>query len=363
MTTKHTQRRVLSVEEIVRNSSHVSHDWWVFFPLFGLDVRSTIAALNRPLFGDATIVSYRSLRTLIRTAPSVMIDGKSSNKLVLEFLELERALEGEYHAAIGVRRRMRLERSVPGSAPPETVDRARRLAAALTLALAPHDQNGALVGLVERVPARAGGSRVLFTDHLGVFPLDSRKSRSSQQLPLLTMSRGDVRRALRAADVAPFARVLTSVRPSLPGSLNTAVVEAALRLADGILADEPAVQLLAAVTCMEILLCERSDYDALRRRALVLVCEHASEVPLKEVLDARHHYVHGGRTDGAERVQPAAFALALRALARYAALAPSFKCRSDLLRFLDIEQARRNCSVDDRRIRSALRRITSRSVG
>lgn len=302
--------------------------WIVFFPLDHFHLRDEPDMLNTPLFGDATLVSYETLlrgfpnMTYIKAAGAYLAVWRSG---VVNMQWFQEDRKNEVFLADARRR-------------------ASQVAALLSIAFLAMHTEGYLTGLT---------SQFFDTqEHFAIlgFPLDGRGLISSSSGPhlttftrcepeLLSFSRTELQIFLNQPLVQNLVHSVSTRKSNFSQSLRQSIVQSCLRLATACHETSYTAQLLGAITSIEILLTgedQGTSFDLKERRlGILLGQEFLQKYEFKQVLQARHVYVHRGEEQTTRQRALMAIGVALYALLIYTITAQDFDNKNTLLTYLD----------------------------
>lgn len=306
--------------------------WLVFIPLSGLVLTGEQNLQGSFLFGDVTVISCE---TFLKAFAS----------------DEDRSSSHDYHGEsyLVIRRRGVVntrwfdEDRINNEFMAGVRSRAKQIASLLTLAFLATSDEGVLVGLSDQL--------LITRSHFGIHevkpegrrlvvgesgPLNETFDKHDPETP--TLSWEDLEEALRLPLIAPLTHVFESSQ-TLDKSLRDSLVQSSVRLATAIHATSYTEQLLGAVTTIEILLSgdEQTTFKMKETRLATLIgLENAKKYEFKQVLRARHSYVHSGEDITDRRLPLRAICAAIQTLLVYAQLAHKLKTKNALLHLLDI---------------------------
>lgn len=342
-------------------------DWWLFYPLCGLDITDATHGLRKPLFGDVTLVSKRHLPAIIGLMPhhEGWRESKAKHDASLVSHMQWMADDESAEAFLAVRRRGSGEDTGDDHEPlvaaraRERVYEAASLLAVVTLA---SDDRQMTCGLAEQVYRRS--ERLVMLDlEGGWYRLQSSVSPYSLFPPEenRSLSRAALKRLLSRRPFTPLTDILLAKRSSLPDGLRRSIKQAVLRLADAIHGPTSTAQLLNAVITLELLfrVNDQERYQVSTQRLVAFLGQPAAgRFEIKGIFDARHQYVHEGREVEQEHLAYQAVVLALLCVVRYATAVAGFKSKQDFVGYLDfLYQAERQAVHWDDKRRKVIKRL------
>ena len=356
---------------VPRKSRHTTR--WAFFPLKGLDVLNKTADLDRPMFGDATILSLAHIPSLLSLLSKSMKGSAASDlsQTTKSILDYVNSVE-EFQSFVVVRRTASTpaprSQSGPLSQEQWFVSARRRaclIASLISLVLLARSKRGRTCGLVEHLGRSSENFFVMDFD-VGTWAFQGgggggHMIYAREQTVRLTRAK------LLAAVGAKSFRVLSSVcllrRDKLPKSLGNSIAEATLTLGIAVHSEMPERRLLGAVTAMEILLSDDlGRYETTERHLEILVGEKSRHsFRAKEVFRSRHAYVHRGQRISDPTLPLAATRLALLCLVRFAQCAPRFRSRTEMMDYLDMTSKTQSISWNSEQ-KTGLRKLTKLST-
>jgi len=318
--------------------------WWMFYPIKGLDITDTEHDLLDPMFGDCTLISRHHIQQIVpllrlneRMAP-----GHDHERDVTYMLE-NATLREDFQSFVAVRRT-----GIPSNESPRELLpflqsaklRAYEVSALLSLVLLARGRSGVAIGLVEQLH-RQTRSLVMLDLQDGGFRFQTEGGRSLSLLSpqgTITLSRQQVQEVLREEPFTCLSNALLPQSPTLPGSLHRAISQSAIRLSESVHTVTESSRLLGSVISIEILIAEQGDgYETLRRRLIALLGTESIEVfGAETVLQTRHAYVHRGSEPTDVQIPLNAICLALSCLLRSAEAAPNFVTKHHFLDYLDL---------------------------
>jgi len=316
--------------------------WWNLFPFRGIDITDRRHDLRRPLFGDVTLLSVRHLPHVIAAMKLDKEPGYDSDDIARHFkavAERERA-----KTFLAVRRKGIVDDFEGSDEDPLIVykakERAYEVAGLLAVVFLTQSKYRTTCGLAEQIHTRPenlslldvedGGYWVRTTGEYSISPFSTEMDEP--------LSRVRIKKLLFGAPFKVLAEIVLSKKSTLQKSLQRAVKQAILRLADAIHTPSPSAQLLGAVTTLEILFTinEGEKYEITRQRIIALLgLEAADHYDMKPIFHARHLYVHQGQEVADEAVPYRAVILALSCLLYYAKSVVTFSDKPDFIRYLD----------------------------
>lgn len=318
--------------------------WWMFYPIKGLDVTDEEHDLLDPMFGDCTLISRNHIQQIVpllrlneRMAP-----GHDHERGITYMLE-NATLREEFQSFVAVRRT-----GIPSNESPRKLLpflqsaklRAYGVSALLSLVFLARDRSGATIGLVEQLHSQTRSLVMLELQDGGFrFQIGGGSSLSLRSpKDTITLSRQRIQEVLREEPFACLSNALLPQSPTLPRSLHRAISQSAIRLSDSIHTVTESSRLLGSVTSIEILIAEQGDsYETLHRRLIALLGTDAIEAfGAETVLQARHAYVHRGNEPADFQISLNAIGLALSCLLRSAEAASSFVTKPHFLDYLDL---------------------------
>jgi len=327
--------------------------WWVFFPVKGLDVLNKRHDLDKPLFGDATLVSKKHIRQIVHLLEAnKRMGGDHDHERDIIYMMEHATLTEDFQSLIAVQRSGTIsEEDRNPQIVRDSAARAYQIVALLALVFLARSHSGQACGLVEQLhrqtqslamlDLQGGGFRFrIGGGHWSYTILDPKKT--------IQMSRGDLKKVLYQKRFTGLTQAVLSQRPSLPKSLRKAIAQSTIRLSDAVHSITPSAQLLGAVTSIEILLTGQVDsYETTKRRlAALLGTEAIIQYDAESVLRARHLYVHRGEEPEGYAIPLTAIGLALSCLLRYAEAAPGFSSKTALIEYLDFVYRADSLSCD-----------------
>jgi hypothetical protein len=318
--------------------------WWMFYPIKGLDITDEEHDLLNPMFGDCTLISRNHIRQVVpllrlneRMAP-----GHDHERDITYMLE-NATLRDEFQSFVAVRRTGIPPNASPRDLPPFLQSaklRAYEVSALLSLVMLARNRSGTTIGLVEQLHSQTR-SLVMLELQDGGFRFQIGGGRSlSLRSPrdTIALSRQRLQEMLREDPFACLSNVLLPQSPTLPRSLHRAISQSAIRLSDSLHTVTESSRLLGSVTSIEILITEQGDsYETLHRRMIALLGTDAvGAFDAETVLQARHAYVHRGNEPANFQVSLNAIGLAISCLLRSAEAASSFVTKPHFLDYLDL---------------------------
>ena len=343
-------------------------DWWMFYPLCGIDVTDARHGLRKPLFGDVTLVSKRHLREVIALMPhhEGSQESKAKHDASLASYMKQMADEESAEAFLAVRRRGSGDEESDHHEPAvvyEARERAYEVASLLAVVTLASDDTQMACGLAEQIYRRP--------EHLAMLDIEggwySLRRSFVNPASLFTpevdrsLSRAALKRLLLRRPFAPLTGVLLTKDSLLPDSLRRSIKQAVLRLADAIHGPTNTAQLLGAVITLELLfrVSDQERYQVNTQRLVAFLGKPAADrFEIEEIFGARHKFVHEGREVGQEHLAYQAVVLALLCLIRYATAVASFRSKQGFVGYLDfLYQAERQAEQWDDKGRKVVKRL------
>lgn len=315
----------------------------MFFPMKGISITDEHPQFQKPVFGDATLVSRSHVREFV---PWLKLNERMSprhnHEADVTYMLEHATLQEEFQAFIAVRRTGILtERTFRQVLVEQARSRASQIAATLALVFLLDSKTGKTCGLVEQLH-RQTKSVVALEFNEGGFMfstggghshtiVDNRKS--------IQVSISQLREILTRKEFIGLSSILLEQKSSCARSIRKALTASVVRLSDAIHSISAAAQLLGAVTAIEILLAENGDtYENIVKRIAILLGTPALEAfRAKDVFAARHTYVHRGEEPKIPSPIPLnSIGIALNTIFRFAELAPKFPSKRHILEYLDL---------------------------
>lgn len=319
--------------------------WWAFLPISRLYIQDEPDSLRKPLFGDATLLSVNTLNRIFKENSQDHGNGDDISSGLISW-PLTKA-----DTYLAVRRR--------GVVNTEWFDedrkneifikevqrRATQISALLTVTCLATSTEGHLCGLSDqfyKVTKQMAlleigyDQRVLLTESSG-YSVDTFDCSVPDDL---TFSGDELRSFLDQPITKGLVQILTAHKPNVAKSLYTSINQACVRLASAILADSYTSQLLGAITCIELLLTnenQSTNFAKIENRLSTLIGTKLLEkYEFKNILGARHAYVHRGEEVDAREYPLQVTGIAICALLLYANVAHQFKRKDSFLTYLDM---------------------------
>jgi len=324
-------------------------NWWVLFPLKGLELTDPEHDLTDPLWSDSSIISKRHAGEIIkalklneRGAP-----GQDHERDAIYIMQ-NITFSEEFHSFIAIKRagpplssitpelHCDMYQQIKGD--PEK--RASQIAAVIELALLATHKDWMTCALVDQIHRRTRSVIKLSLEDSS-YAVEVAGAMAARSIMNATnnerLSRQDLKDRLSSDPIAPLASILVSQKCSLPPSLYNAVGESAIRLSDALHVTTGADQLLGAVTAIEILLANQGDsFETIGRRIETLIGPNAyKDFQTEMVLKARHLYVHQGIDPVDRALTLKSTGLSLYCLLTCAEAAARFKSKPSFLSYLD----------------------------
>lgn len=326
-------------------------NWWVLFPLKGLELTDLEHDLADPLWSDSTIISKVQAATIVRSMQrnKVATSGQAHETDAVYMLE-NATFQEEFHSFIAIKRSGPRLNEVPEEFHCDMFEqiegdpegRATEIGALIELAVLVTRKDWTTCALVDQIHRRTKSTIKLSLDDSAYGVELAGGGRSARSILNAAdnekLSRDDLKTRLSSNPIAALASVLANQSYSISSSLYKAIRESAIRLSDALHVIKGAEQLLGSVTAIEILLSDQPErFDVIKNRIETLINSQAYSVfETEKVLKARHSYVHQGL------IGPDIQALALKAtglslccLLTYAEAAPRFTSKSSFLAYLD----------------------------
>ncbi len=324
----------------------IQGDWWVFYPVTGLQIVEPLDTLQAPLFGDAAIVSKEQVGGFLEQF--IMSAGVNDKKADLEFaVNYRLPFTTDFHSQLAVRRKGPLTHSHPLSRKDVRVSadgRARAIAALLTVLMLASNNAGKTCCLEDQMTRGASKKTLALSFDTPGYSFMSGGDDMQGWLygifntkQVIKASRVELESLFQQPPFARLVPIITRRRSAISASLRNIVATSLVRLSESIMSTDSASQLLGAVTAIEILLTHQGEpYQSNGRRLVALLGKEASErMDSDAVFHARHEYVHRGLSLDLHDVAKRALALSMLALFRYSYLAYNFRDKSTLVDYLD----------------------------
>lgn len=327
----------------------MTNNWWVLFPLKGLELTDLDHDLANPLWPDSTIISKEHGRKIIRSmklnqAGAPGHDHESDAIYMMDNVTFKE----EFHSFVGIKRSGPRLSDFPEELHCDMYEqisgdprkRASQIAALIELAVLVTRKNWMTCALVDQIHRRTK-SVIKLSIQDSAFGVEMAGPGASRTILDATdnekLSRHELMVRLTSDPLAPLASVLSSQNCSMSSSLYKAISESAIRLSDALHASAEADQLLGSVTAIEILLTEQPErFDVIKNRVETLINRHAySYFETELVLKARNSYVHQGIDPDDRTLALKSTGLSLCCLLTYAEAAARFKSKSSFLSYLD----------------------------
>lgn len=341
-------------------------NWWVLFPLKGLELTDLEHDLADPLWSDSTIISKVHAGAIIRSlklnqAGAPVHDHESDAIYMMDHVTFKE----EFHSFIAIKRSGPRLSDVPEelhcdmyeqiSGDPEK--RASQIAALIELAVLVTRKDWMTCALVDQIH-RWTKSVIKLSIEDSAYGIEIAGPRASRTILNATdnekLSRRDLKARLGSDPIASLASVLSSQNCSISSSLYNAISESAIRLSNALHASTGADQLLGSITAIEILLTDQPErFEVIKNRVETLINRHAySYFQTEMVLKARNSYVHQGIDPDDRSLVLKSTGLSLCCLLTYAEAAVRFRSKSSFLSYLDFlrlgEKATSDWPDDDR---------------
>ncbi len=325
-------------------------NWWVLFPLKGLELTDLEHDLADPLWSDSTIISKVQAATIIRSMQhnKVATSAQAHERDAIYMLE-NVTFQEEFHSFIAIKRsgprlnevseELHCDMFEQIAGDPE--GRATEIGALIELAVLVTRKDWRTCALVDQIHRRTKSTIKLSLDDSAYGVELAGGGRSARSILNAAdnekLSRDDLKTRLSSNPIAALASVLANQNYSLSSSLYKAIRESAIRLSDALHVIKGAEQLLGSVTAIEILLTDQPErFDVIKNRIETLINPQAySDFETEKVLKARHSYVHQGLSPDIQALALKSTGLSLCCLLTYAEAAPRFTSKSSFLAYLD----------------------------
>lgn len=283
--------------------------WWVLFPIIGLAVVDREPRIEKPLWGDATLVSMAHLEALVQR-PRLNPRAKRPQNYGRDILFLlgvtgDLPVKARWHSPeeipasyLAIRRN--LERDVNSTRnfiPRSAIERAACLEAALAFGmLDDRESRFHTCGFLRHGRAPMTPLAALEVE-VGGFVAEFMGSFSLFQLtrPAISLDYASLVNRLAASRVSSAVRTLLAQPKKSDRPLAHNLRRACCRLASACFSGNAESMALGAVTALEMLLSPDGDFAALEARCAAIVADlpNAPHV-LRLLLKARHDHVHRG---------------------------------------------------------------------
>ncbi|MEP6879489.1 MAG: hypothetical protein ABI865_11625 [Nitrosospira sp.] len=327
----------------------MKNNWWVLFPLKGLELTDLEHDLADPLWSDSTIISKVHADTIIRSmklnqAGAHVRDHERDAIYMMDNVTFKEKI----HSFIAIKRSGPRLTDVPEelhcdmyeqtSGDPEK--RASQIAALIELAVLVTREDWMTCALVDQIHRRTK-SVIKLSIQDSEFGVEMAGPTAARSICNATdnekLSRNDLKVRVCSDPIAPLASVLSSQDCSLGSSLYKAISESAIRLSDALHVTTRADQLLGSVTAIEIMLTDQPErFELIKNRIETLIGAPAYEhFKTEMVLKARNSYVHQGINLDDRALVLKSTGLSLCCLLTYAEAAARFNSKSSFLSYLD----------------------------
>ncbi len=320
-------------EQVITNQN-----WLIFFPMYGIDITDAEHDLDKPMFGDCTIVSSKHVPELKAVVPMMLPnDFRTPAGGAV-------AVEKVFPALLAVRRKGSISvDDYPSNSPliEDARSRAYKLSALLSIVLLAENNYPNTCALAEQVHSANNLGATLDSEKRMVVPGGSPTWGFTTKYPApgskLSLSREELSSKLFTGKFVALSEIVAGRRANLDVTHVKTIVRSSLAIADAIQAITPSTQLLSAVTALEILLAGNDEtFASVQRRLGALLGTTAIERYNAEgILKARHGYVHEGDKLEVSLIPLRAIGLGISALARYAEAAQAFPHKQAVMDYLD----------------------------
>jgi hypothetical protein len=322
-------------------------NWWVFFPILGIEITDEQHDLDQPIFGDATLVSKSHIAQIV---PLLKLNeqGTSSHdneKFIMDLLIEHATLRKKFRSYIAVKRKglasLHGEKRVGDGNSIVIVEkaahRAAQIVALLALSLISNSSEWETCGLVSQAEDEIDSIAMIALEARRFAFQTSAKQSFTRIAEPLRITREKLRNYIADSAFADVAAILKPQKSLFGKSLSRAVIESSIRLTEALHSHSSAGKLLGAVTSMEILISHQGDsYEATMRRIRELVGEPGWEqFEGERVINERHRYVHQGLEPSHGLMPAKATALGLACLIQFAKLVKIFPHKTAILKYLD----------------------------
>ena len=316
-------------------------EWWAFFPLMGFVIKDEKDDLEKPIFGDFSIISTEQIKDVVsrlelneRGKPGHDHEGQ-----VLALIDFKGARQENYKSYLAIKRVGSFspdERSSKLLLDMET--RAKEVSALLTLVFLYDNKHGRTCGLVEQLH-RNHKKRVLMQLDTGNFSYQMGGHTGGMLLSperYIKLKREELNEYIYQNKFINLTNTL--LRKSKGSkSIRNSIIQSALRLSDSIHAIDISSRVLGVITAIEILISELGDsFDTIKRRLRVLIgVNQFDKYSANEVFMTRHRYVHKGKQIEDWEISLKAIALGLLCLFHFAEASYGFRNRMEFIHYLD----------------------------
>lgn len=327
----------------------MTNNWWVLFPLKGLELTDVEHDLADPLWSDSTIISKVHAGVIIRSmklnqAGAPVHDHENDAIYMMNNVTFKE----EFHSFIAIKRSGPRLSDVPEELHCDMYDqitgdpekRASQIAALIELAVLVTRKDWMTCALVDQIHRRTK-SVIKLSIQDSAHGVEMAGPGASRSILNATnnekLSRHDLKARLSSDAIVSLTSVLSSLNCSISSSLYKAISESAIRLSNALHASIGADQLLGSVTAIEILLTDQPErFEVIKNRIETLINPHVyGYFKTEMVLKARNSYVHQGIDPYDRTLVLKSTGLALCCLLTYAEAAVRFKSKSSFLAYLD----------------------------
>ena len=323
-----------------QKSPSSSRNWWFLFRVRGLEVRARGSGLDKPLLEDATFLSKRDAMALFERLRA-QYDASDRKRKELDFLARwvrDEPPSLEFDTFLAVRRAAAEAEGAVKARMASAMERAREVSSLVALAVLVRTRFHQAPGLVHQIH---GVPRVI----VAIDPSDDWGFHGFQNIgphaPIaptgaIKLSRARLGQIVQRWRFKELYSVIVPTAARLRTPMRECVRDACVQLAEALHGPTVASRMLGSMISIEILLSEGRTKHALiasRLRALIGDCLYGI-FDGKDVLQARHQYVHRGKGVSEEH-ELSPIQLALASLLGTASIAWRFSSKAQFLEYLD----------------------------
>jgi len=317
---------------------------WLLFPFKGLDIIDIEHGLDRPLFGDSSLISKTSYQEILNKDSDALTGGSAPIDLINCLYNP--TFGEEFHSFITVCRNQASNDEI--NFIESARKRAYEIASILSVSFLSIDKLSRVCGLVEQSSRKISNTIFVnldeykFSAHLKFD--DSFSINSSESA--FKISRQDITEFLNQSSLNGLSKVLLLQNDVLNKSLHHAITKACICLINSFNLPDITSHILGAITSIEILLTEQPDrYSILQKRLESLIGKESIErYEMEKVFKARNSYIHRGEDIDDYEISLKALALAMSSILTFSNAAYRFESKSSFIAYLDFLVASKKVS-------------------
>ncbi|NUU78802.1 hypothetical protein [Paenibacillus xylanilyticus] len=317
-------------------------EYWVFFPLKGIDISAKDIEIESPLFGDATIISKKNIKQIVEKLRSDKESNFSNHLDEISYMLKNITFKESFHSFLCVKRKGSLsgdKYDQIASLKSHAKDRAYEITALLTLLIWASNSINHFVGLSEQFLRKTEVATLFDFNEKSIsisFTGDSsniisgRLGLNNGKEDLIVFTRADLNSLLNEDRYRTLTEIVINRK-------NKTVIQACIKIVEAIHSLNTSTKLLDAITAIEVLLLEQGEnYDKFKKRIEILIGkDNVGRFRIDELLKARNFYVHRGDSVSNPNDAYDAIKLSFVCLIAISNISDNFKGKQSIVKYLD----------------------------